>query len=263
MEFDVETLKDIQTMLSYVEGLVQTEFQEISEQKKQNVQEIMKHPERYCLDGDELMIHSQNPVLDAFGGDIKSDIPFEDIRTVDIIGDSSCGIYNAVYFDKKARFLFPNATKYLSSSSYFHWEAFKKALEERMKEEEESYETFWFGFAYGGDLYALEYVGESGLDLLCASHPFGNDSFRPLPLCLANIESPGIEGRYIKKLTIRGDGVSTLSAFRQGFYESGVECLLDECENLEELVIADDCPVKEEIVERAKERGIKIGVFSD
>ena len=258
MEFDADTLKDIQAMLSFAERIVQSQKREISEEKKKKVGEITEHPDAYFVDGDELMIHSSNPLLERNRGDIKADIPFERIKTVDLIGDASNGFFNAVYVEKAARFLFPSATKYLSSSAYLHFDSFKKALEKRMGEAVDSYETLWFGFAYGGDLYTLEFVGDDGLDLYCASHPFGNVSFEPLAPSLANMESPRIEGRYIEKLSIKGEGIPSLSSFRQGLYESGVESLLDQCVNLKEIKVDDDCPLKEEIMETAKRRGIKV-----
>ena len=260
MDFDADTRKDIELTLSFVEEIVLDQFKEIGEEKKARIEEILKNPERYYVDDDTLMIHCENPLLGQYRGDMKTDIPFERIQTVDLIGDGSKGFYNAVYLEKTARFLFPNAMKFLSSSAYYHFDAFKKALGKRMEEPVNSYETLWFGFSYGGDLYTLEYIGDYGLDVTCACHPFANTSFSPFPLSIANLETPdfAVEARYVRRLTIKGEGIVSLSSFRQSLYGSGVECLLDDCESLEEVVIEDECPIKDKIIKLAEERGIKV-----
>lgn len=258
MEYDADTLRDMQTILSYVENLIESQFREIPEERKEKVLDILERPDRYYVEGDTLLIHASNPILEKFPGDIKEDIPFDMIRKVDLIGDSSLGFYNAVYLEKNARFLFPNAMEYQSSSSHYHLDAFKKGLEERMKEEEESFESLMLGFSFNGDLYTVEYIGDTGLDVYCAAHPFANTSFVPLSFALATIDSPMIESRYIKRLTIREDGIPSLSSFRQSFFDTGVECLLDECQNLEEISVSDDCLLKEAILNLAKKRGIKV-----
>lgn len=259
MEFDQATLQDIRLTLSYVEKLVSSAYEKTEESKKAKIAKILANPDRYYVDGDELMIHASHPLFDQYRADAKLNIPFDQIHTLDLIGDSSQGSYNAVYLEKTVRFLFPNATRFVSSSAYLHFAAFKMALEQRMQEAENSYENLSFGFSYGGDLYLLEYAGENGLDVYCAAHPFANPSFAPLPLSLANMDAPRIEARYIAHLSVSGDGISSYSFFRQGLYKSGVECLLDECENLKEIVIADDCPQKVELIKLAKERDIKVG----
>ena len=258
MRFDEDTLKDIEETLSHIEKIVESEAKAIPEEKRRRVQEILDHPDRYYVEGDELLIHGSSPLLEGSPFEKKGDIPLERIRVVDLIGDEAMGFFNAVYLGKTARFLFPNATSFRSSSAYIHFAPFKEALKKRMEEEEESDKTLWFGFAYGDDIYTLEYAGESGLDLYCASHPFANVAFNPLPLSLANIEPPRIESRYIERLRISGEGISSLSSFRKGLFESGLECLLDECENLKEIEIASNCPLKDEVIRIAKEREIKV-----
>ena len=258
MEFDVDTLQDIKAILSHIERIVRAQYEQIPEEKKVRIKEILEHPDRYYADGDELIIHSLHPLFGENPSEAKTDIPFDRIRCVDFIGDDANGFYNAVYLEKAARLLFPNATRYVSSSAALHFDSFKSALEKKMQEEAFDYETLWFGFSYEGDLYTLEFLGESGLDVACASHPIASHSFIPLPLCLANMEPPRIEARYIASLSIRGEGISELSPFRQGLYETGVECLLDECANLKEITVSDDCPFKERILRLAEGRGIEV-----
>ena len=258
MEFDVDTLQDIKAILSHIERIVRAQYEQIPEEKKVRIKEILEHPDRYYVDGDELIIHSLHPLFGENPSEAKTDIPFDRIRCVDFIGDDANGFYNAVYLEKAARLLFPNATRYVSSSAALHFDSFKSALEKKMQEEAFDYETLWFGFSYEGDLYTLEFLGESGLDVTCASHPIANHSFIPFPLCLANMEPPRIETRYIASLSIRGRGISELSPFRQGLYETGVECLLNECVNLKEITVSDDCPFKERILRLAERRGIEV-----
>lgn len=258
MVFDADTLQDIKTALSYVERIVRAQFEEIPEGKKERIKEILERTDRYFVDGDELMIYSSNPLFEGKPDSATEGIPFDRIRCVDFIGDDAKGFYNAVYLEKAAHLLFPNATRYVSSSATLHFDSFKSALEKKMREEAFDYGTLWFGFSYEGDLYALEFLGESGLDVACASHPIASHSFIPLPLCLANMEPPRIEARYIQSLFIKGEGISELSSFRQGLYDTGVECLLDECVNLKEITVSDDCPFKERILRLAEGRGIEI-----
>ena len=77
MEYDADTLRDMQTILSYVENLIESQFREIPEERKEKVLDILERPDRYYVEGDTLLIHASNAILEKFPGDIKEDIPFD------------------------------------------------------------------------------------------------------------------------------------------------------------------------------------------